>query len=71
MSDGVISDETNASSINSLWDTSWWWNDGREDPVIDGWVSDPEAEDGNWEAPADDVSDSVSGCFSCQFPEGW
>ena len=58
---GMISVETCASSLNSSWDTSGRWDDGGEDPIVDGWICDPDKQDGDWSTPPSDVSDSV-GC---------
>ena len=54
-----------------LLDTSWWWDDGREDPVIDGVLGDPDKEDSNWHSVASDVLHSVHGSLSGELPESW
>ena len=40
-----------------------YWNDAGEDPIVDGWVSDPNKEDTNWCTPSSDVFHSISGCL--------
>ena len=52
-----------------LFDTSLWWNDDREDHVVDGVLADPEQEYRDGHGPASQVSHSVGLGLVCQFPE--
>ena len=53
----------------SLRHTSGWRNDGREHPVVDGAVSNPDEEHSNGHAPAGDVLHSIGSGLGGQLPE--
>jgi hypothetical protein len=66
---GTRPDQASCSSLVLLLDTSWWWDDGREDPVVNGVLSDPNSHQSKWHAVTGNVSKSVFGGLVGEFPE--